>query len=498
MDIVGPVEEVVRIVQNECPQSCSPAGERRIKPVVISRLSRGGKTTIGLKLFAGLKTLGVLPIFISFNGSSNFRHRNDETHEHAILRRIAVQFTDEDDDFNLDVDRKTLLNYIDTDSNGKKVVLIIDELNMLSDKLDESAANLLRSEFLDKENRYLVITSHIPLDLDVTCNAASVLGKRPSIVSASERGVYVVHLPLSTDLLELRTMSDACRALTPFEVVFYGGIPSLIYSIKGGQFDPMQRIESYILSEGMDPSITITPFLDLVLNGLCDNSKLSIFSRFGSAGTASKIQFPLCYINALLVKWFKLAHFEVLYQEMQSFGAKVQTGLDWETLVQYAVMMRCVLASNHKAYRGPFDILPANTEVEFLFLTVPGEIVTIEAMIDYVQNKLLEYTGPMLVMVNCQFAKFPTFDGFVWYHAPAASNAVDPAKKIVGYQCKLGKEGTVWEIPPSISKGVLVRGKPADTTFEKEKWVYLAKDTLNDFLGYSLQPLVPANWPEMT
>jgi len=36
---------------------------------------------------------------------------------------------------------------------------------------------------------------------------------------------------------------------------------------------------------------------------------------------------------------------------MTTFSAKVETGLDWETLVQYAVMMRCVLACKDAAHR---------------------------------------------------------------------------------------------------------------------------------------------------
>ena len=102
-------------------------------------------------------------------------------------------------------------------------------------------------------------------------------------------------------------------------------------------------------------------------------------------------------------------------------------------------------------------------------------------------------------MVNSQFAKLPTFDGFVWYHDPVANDASGVAvPKIIGYQCKLGKGGTSWAVPDSISKGVLIRGVPADKTFKKDKWEYLSNTQVKEFVGYSLEPLVPVNWPDIT
>ena len=54
-------------------------------------------------------------------------------------------------------------------------------------------------------------------------------------------------------------------------------------------------------------------------------------------------------------------------EDKATFGAKVETGFDWETLVQYAVMMRCVLAYKDSADRGPFDIVPAGGCHKFCF-----------------------------------------------------------------------------------------------------------------------------------
>ena len=185
-----------------------------------------------------------------------------------------------------------------------------------------------------------------------------------------------------------------------------------------------------------------------------------------------------------------------IYKEIEAHGTKVATGLDWEVLVQYVVMMRCILASKRADYKGPFDIIPVRNECpEFRYIAVPGECKTINELIEYVGQQLKECTTPTLVMITSQYACFPIFDGFVWYHAPATSNTAGPTRKIIGYQCKLGNTGTSWIVPDSISKGVLIRGQPVDTSFNKKKWEFLDTQQITDFVGYSLQPLVPAKWP---
>ena len=490
------VEETIAIVKRECVREGVPGGARRIKPVVMSRMSRGGKTTVLLNLFERLKDLDTyLPIFISFNSNTQFRHRADETHEHAILRRIAVQFmTTQTDDFNINIDSKVLLEYIAEQSVDKKVVLIIDELNRLSTNIDEAAANLLRSEFLDMKNRYLVISTHVPLDLEATHNSATVIGKRSSSeYPASDRGTYVVHMPVSTNLADLRQMSPDCRALTPFEAVFYGFIPSLIYSIKGGQLNTMERV-AHFRSRSNQPDISVESFLDMVLSGV-GTIQLSSFLGFGTAVADGKIQFPLCYIHAILVIWFGQNYFMRLYKSIEIYGSTVGTGLDWETVVQYAVMMRCVLACECEQYNGPFDILPPRKKPKFLYIEVPGEIRTIEDMIDYVKSRVCHHNYPILALVKPMFASFPMFDGFVWYHQPHEDLEIAPMEMKIGFQCKLGNEGASQLIPDYIAKGVLVRGKPSGTSFQKDKWEYMNAEEIDELVGFSLKPLIPVHWP---
>ena len=51
-------------------------------------------------------------------------------------------------------------------------------------------------------------------------------------VPASSRGTETVHMPMATNLQELRAMSPECVSLTSVEAAFYGGIPSLMFSVK--------------------------------------------------------------------------------------------------------------------------------------------------------------------------------------------------------------------------------------------------------------------------
>ena len=60
------------------------------------------------------------------------------------------------------------MDHIERTAAGKPVVLLIDELNILSkgEPLDATVSQFLKTNFLDQKDRYLVFTSHILMDLD--------------------------------------------------------------------------------------------------------------------------------------------------------------------------------------------------------------------------------------------------------------------------------------------------------------------------------------------
>jgi ABC-type molybdenum transport system ATPase subunit/photorepair protein PhrA len=90
---------------------------------------------------------------------------------------------------------------LDAHIGDSPFVLLIDELNELANPLDAEAGSFLRELFLDKKNRYLVFTTHVPMDLDPSAHHFMTGSNRNSI-----RGVKSVSLPVSTDLTTLRKM----------------------------------------------------------------------------------------------------------------------------------------------------------------------------------------------------------------------------------------------------------------------------------------------------
>ena len=112
----------------------------------------------------------------------------------------------------------------------------------------ETGAVLLRREFLDRVNSYLVFTTHIPMTLNETKSASKYLGSRASTTNTTNsiRGCIGISMPFSTVLTLLRGISRETGSLTPAQVVLYGGIPALIYTaLTDKAFDPDQRVVMY-------------------------------------------------------------------------------------------------------------------------------------------------------------------------------------------------------------------------------------------------------------
>jgi hypothetical protein len=101
--------------------------------------------------------------------------------------------------------------------------------------------------------------------------------------------------------------------------------------------------------------------------------------------------------------------------------------------------------------------------------------------------------GPTLVVVVPRYAKFPLFDGFVAFHNPGKDLYV------LGIQMKLGRA-----VPKArgnsfqwVSRGYLVRGLPAEASYETDFWHCLNSAELNQLLGVSLSALQPCQWPQV-
>ena len=139
------VESAMRTISFESQRSYADVGAYRVPPLVLSRLGRGGKTTMLYLLFNKLKeTVRFLPIYISFN--AGFQRLPGEKDADAILRLIAVQFIDlpantKPLSYNFRFTSDAVLEHIGTSAEGRTVVLLIDELNSLRRPIDRSGAH---------------------------------------------------------------------------------------------------------------------------------------------------------------------------------------------------------------------------------------------------------------------------------------------------------------------------------------------------------------------
>lgn len=265
-------------------------------PLLCSRLARGGKSTTLCLIFEELKKHKICPIFITFNGSSTFLPRQGETQCAAILRMVALQLVDLRgiDAIRIVCNEDYLDDYLGA---ACPVVLLIDELNALAAPIDEDAGRMLRRLFLDKPNRYLLFSSHVPLNVDPI---ASHYILSPDIPPSS-RGCHVLDFTPCIDVLALRAMSSKCSSLSPSEVSLYCGIPSLIYSVKALR----ERTPALRFAERFAPGCLrddiglLADFVATILDGF-RRPRLRCFEQYGVFGKDERMRWPLCYIECIL------------------------------------------------------------------------------------------------------------------------------------------------------------------------------------------------------
>jgi len=225
VNVGGSIEAAMNIIEFQIYSCGATSGHNLVPPLVVSRLARGGTSTFLRVLFDRLKGQGYVPIVINFNGP--FARRPGESNLEAVLRLICIQLLPIGswDPSTVVCNQQYLLKYIADNCNNRKIVLLIDELNVLGVPLDNATSVMLKEHFLDKTGYFLVFSTHVALDLEMNFMSNE-------NVPASSRGTVTVHMPMTTNLQELRAMSQECGSLTSVEAAFYGGIPSLMFSVK--------------------------------------------------------------------------------------------------------------------------------------------------------------------------------------------------------------------------------------------------------------------------
>lgn len=508
MSVHHTLEMTFRAVETVVAQNgIGDSGALRCSPIVYPRLARGGKSTFLRLLFDKLKEdPRFAPIILTFNGS--FCRRSNESARQAIVRSIACQLADirVSDRTSVVCDENTLLQYIDESREGKAVVLLIDELNMLGAPLDDDASTFLKQNFLDPINRALVFTSHVVVDLDYF------------IKGFSPRGLYVVPMPFCKDMKQLKQMAPHCATLTPPQAVIYGYIPSMIYSfLNPSSYISLESVfndAAFNLVEVSedDRQLALGAFVQQCLGGTviqqddnCRKQWLGIvrhFDRFGSVLAKTKIQFPIGYIAHILDSLQLINHVKITdwFRQLLTYSATVHSGKDWEIIIQFAVLLRCadVCMNGYKALSSPVhffdnrDLISAG-KIVLRSEVIPDDVQSVKAARKWFLGQGAVYTVPTLLIATPCDSKFPAYDMFIALYSP-----LKKAPQVVALQCKAGEsypDRKKMHVPDWIEKAFLIQGRePADLDKQScapKKWVYLSAAQVEDFLGYSLAPLYP-------
>lgn len=438
------------------------------------------------------------PIFISFNGG--FKPREEESQLDALVRLLSMQLMSSTptNPYAYKYAQDDLLGHIQRTAGDSKVILLIDELNMLAGgPLGAEVVDFLKQHFLDKAGRYLVFTSHVPLNTDEISNYK--LAPYYPTSTPSPRGVVTVHQPHSIELEHLRAM-PGCQSLTSAEVAIYGGIPSLIYSAKGHDaYTPRQRFLSQHIEIVSDKQTAVLGwFIRQVLgddDGVisAESAHFTQFYSFASIPTANEAWWPMCYISCILNLFpvlRTLPFAELVEIHLNSAASRVASGVDWELIVQAALMLRCIDAKINGT-TGPFDIAERGVFPDVECHTLVGEITTLDQAHSAIITKLKDVKRPTIILFACSYADFPDYDGFIAYASPSRP-------RIFGHQEKRGRAYPKRPAPAGdwINKSLHLRGIAPAKANQLRGWVYLSRMEILHLLGSSLKPLYPAAWPD--
>lgn len=482
------------VVKSNAGRYASSDGAVRVPPLIFSRMARGGKSTFLIQLFDALKSSGFIPIVITFN--SLFMRLSHETELQAIVRMMALEMLtiSREESSKFLFDQSALLRHISETSREKSVVLLIDELNSLTNgqPLDVEASQFLKDNFLDQINRYLVFTTHVKLDVD-TCKLALT---NAVVTRPSPRMYATVYQPFSTSIALLQEMSISCAATTPAEVALYGGVPSLIFSAKqGGLQSPRARFDSQCIQiSASEETFVLMHFIQEVLHGNAVFSDVRIFDMFCSVPKINKVRWPICYIACIMSLFPSIRYIpfeETVSMHLAVHASRIESGIDWELIVQTAIMLHSVDAKLNGT-SGPFGIVEIGVKPDVLYRQLSGECRTLEDAQDKIQIILSNLSLPTILLVTPTYAKFPDFDGFVCY-----KNAFGISIN-TGYQVKLGRTYPKRDIPSGwLKQGYLIRGNPLACSSGQGKvgWTYLKEKDIEYLLGFSLAPLCPNQWP---
>jgi hypothetical protein len=499
------LEGELAVIDAECASVTDDSN--RVPPLAFCRLARGGKTTFLIKLFVELRKNGYTPIVANFN--SGFFKYKGETHLQAVLRSIGLAFVSSPlvERERVICNETRLMEYIEAFEASEKgqasrgIVLLADELNQIDSPLDEESSKFLKAEFLDKAKRYLVFTSHVFMDVEGEAELDKNLA--PKRAKPSIRGVHLAHLPVCTDVETLRkAWQPKSNALTRCEVALYGGIPGLIRASLEGSFNIRHRYErgNVVIAQGEAVGL-LEAFVRALRTGDVSSSlfRFFMFSSAFNVGVEMKLKWPVCYIAPILdcPPFFKVhgiySFDQIVVQPLITHAKDVSSGKAWEIVVRAGILINALDASLNSGVAGPFGIAqnlerPAG-KLRVVHFTLPEEVRTIEVALERVKLALSGLGHHVLMVVSFSYGNFPELDGIIWLQSGSVCRKF-------GYQAKMRKGYPGTQPPSELDDCFLVRGDAPSKANYQQGWKYMSRDEVKELLGFSLESLIPSQWPE--
>lgn len=452
-------------------------------PALVSRCPRGGKTTMLKHLHVALQKHANV-ISVSFNGSSQFTRKSNETDSQALYRVIIAQLVKNYDENALyEEDWDKLNMYI---KEQGKCVLLIDEINKLCPYVQKELYEVLKKRFLDVQGRMLVMTTHQTFTTangkDLTALWATDVSGRPPI--------YLT-LPTCFDKTLLIAMDPRqCQNLTNRRIAYFGGIPSLMYSECMQETTVAAKFSSLFPSPSTDENELLS-FVLSVFDG-SPRPECAQYLCFSTTEDVNHMRWPTSYIGCILGRYHTV-HSVARIVPDQIAQLNIDTkrdgdGKSWETTVEIAILLQFFLASKGVGIHDVFKLCSIDEAKECAIDRIPLSSETLEEVRANLEQCATMYGKKTLVVFSFVSATVPQFDFICAF--------INSGKVLrsCGIQCKDSNEGSTGTSPEWLNcGGYLLKSNPTRTTYshENRRWKYYNKNELDSLLGYSLQ-ILPA------
>lgn len=476
----------------------------RASPVAIQRCRRGGKTFM---LHAVAKMLSELRgtrlpnethvIFISLNSVTPFSVDSEITGAYgAILSRIAWELTNRESNSFTQFRRKYHdFGAVDDWLFDKKVILIVDELNIIphtTDMYEDMSA--LIDNIVQRDGCAVLYSTHQRGTPDLL--RGRLLGTVGHL-ALSKREHLWKQIPRIVNEGCLRGLyKESAKEASFWSAVLRARLPALVLQDSNkiaGYTDYM-----FLDEDGVDERIkclkaVISGDIDLLTNGRNLFRAYSYMSERFKRGNKARYAWPP----------FMVAQYGVLGKDYrQLYSTLEHSSIDeakaFEALTQLAILVRLLTQTEHELVPMNVDAIQGAgvTPFDATELFYVGQDVTdISGIVKAVCGQFSRRRIVQQVVAVPLFASFPVYDFFVLHRTNETWSVA------AGYQCKQGCKYPTESTDPSVSLSVWLEGKCRKYRVEEDGshvaskiergWVLLGESNQTDLFGVTVSEALP-------